>query len=280
MKRSRFAAVVCAAMLGATAPVFVGCGADGDVIAPRSAEPITQEAALDGYKSATAVLSGSMDTVGMDDATLARLFEIYYNAVESSEQDDNTDTDAEDDLVLIGDFVNDEDAAFIGEIYRAHSIDQRVDVGEDTAQQVDLTYFALTSSLSGSTVVTDETLAGIDEMVSADAVQLDTEAERAVIPMSASGTTQDVQMVYTDRMWKLATTREGVSEMSGFTGFMLGMMLSNTEGGTVQEKAQQFVQDLREHQREVAEAEAEKAADAEDDETDGVVVEEEPAGVN
>ena len=267
MKRSRFAAVVCAAMLGATAPVFVGCGTDGSVVAPRSAEPMTQEAALDGYKSATAVLTGSMDTVGMDDATLARLFEIYYNAVESSEQGDNTDADTEDDLVLIGDFVNDEDAAFIDEIYRAHSIDQRVDVGEDTAQQVDLTYFALTSSLSGSTVVTDETLAGIDEMVSADAVQLDTENERAVIPMFAAGTSQDVQMVYTDRMWKLATTREGVSEMSGFTGFMLGMMLSNTEGGTVQEKVPQFVQDLREHQREVAEAEAADEADAaEDDE--------------
>lgn len=262
MKRSRFAAAVCAAMLGAAAPVLVGCGANGSVVAPRSAEPITQEAALDGYKSATAVLTGSMDTVGMDDATLARLFEIYYNAVQSSEQDE--DTDAEDDLVLIGDFVSDEDAAFIDEIYRAHSIDQRIDVGEDTAQRVDLTYFALTSSLSGSTVVTDETVAGIDEMVSADAVQLDTENERAVIPMSGSGMTQDVQMVYIDRMWKLATTREGVAEMSGFTGFMLGIMLSNTEGDTAQEKAQQFVQDLREHQREVAEVEANDAADEEE----------------
>lgn len=264
MKRSRFAAAVCAAMLGVTAPVLVGCGADGSVVAPRSAEPMTQEAALDGYKSATAVLTGSMDTVGMDDATLARLFEIYYNAVQSSEQDEDTDTDAEDDLVLIGDFVSDEDAAFIDEIYRAHSIDQRIDVGEDTAQRVDLTYFALTSSLSGSTVVTDETVADIDEMVSADAVQLDTENERAVIPMSGSGMTQDVQMVYTDRMWKLATTREGVAEMSGFTGFMLGIMLSNTEGNTAQDKAQQFVQDLREHQREVAEAEANDAADEEE----------------
>lgn len=248
-------------MLGVTSPVIVGCSADDSTVAPRSAEPITQEAALDGYKSATAVLSGSMDTVGMDDATLARLFEIYYNAVKSSEQDEDTDT--EDDLVLIGDFVSDKDATFIDEIYHAHSIDQRIDVGEDTAQRVDLTYFALTSSLSGSTVVTDETVAGIDEMVSADAVQLDTENGRAVIPMSGSGMRQDVQMVYTDRMWKLATTREGVAEMSGFTGFMLGVMLSNTEGNTAQEKAQQFVQDLREHQREVAEAEAaDEAADA------------------
>ena len=45
---------------------------------------------------------------------------------------------------------------------------------------------------------------------------------------------------------------------------MLGIMLSNTEGDTAQDKAQQFVQDLREHQREVAEAEANDAADEEE----------------
>lgn len=257
-------------MLGVTAPVIVGCSADGSVVAPRSAEPITQEAALDGYKSATAVLSGSMDTVEMDDATLARLFEIYYNAWQNHEQQsEEIDTGASDEIVLIGDVISDEDAAFIDEIYRAHSMDQRIDVGEDTAQQADLVYYALTSSLSGSKEVTEETVASIDEMVSADAVQLDTENERAVIPIGefAAGSTDDVQMVYTDRMWKLATTREGVAEMGGFIGLMLDLMLSNTEGDTAQDKAQQFVQDLREHQREVAEAEAADEADAaEDDE--------------
>lgn len=264
MKRSRFAAAVCAAMLGITAPVFVGCGADGSVVAPRSAEPVTQEAALDGYKSATAVLTGSMDLASMDDAALARLFEIYYNAWQNHEQQsEEIDTGASAEIVLIGDVISDEDAAFIDEIYRAHSMDQRIDVGEDTAQQADLVYYALTSSLSGSKEVTEETVAGIDEMVSADAVQLDTENERAVIPIGefAAGSTDDVQMVYTDRMWKLATTREGVNEMSGLVGFMLGMVLGGVEGDTAQEKAERLVQDLREHQREIAEMEATEAAD-------------------
>lgn len=249
-------------MLGVTSPVIVGCSADGGVFASRSAEPITQEAVLDGYKSATAVLTGSLDTVAMDDATLTRLFEIYDNAIESYKQQYD-DTADENNIVLMGDVVSNEDAAFINELYRAHSIDQRVDVGDDTAQQVDLFYYALASSLSGSKDVTEEALAGVDELVQPEKVQLDAEAERATILIGefATGDTENVQMVYADRMWKLATTREGVSEMSGFVGFMLSMMMSSTEGETSHEKAAQLVQDLREHQREIAEMEASEAAE-------------------
>lgn len=88
MTSSKFLAVVCAAALGITSPMLVSCssgngsGDNGGVFARQAEEPVTPEAVLDGYKSVSAIMSGSLKLNGMDTDTIKRIFTIYCAANE------------------------------------------------------------------------------------------------------------------------------------------------------------------------------------------------------
>lgn len=217
-------------------------------------EPITAQAAFDGYEHAVTVLTSTIDTAAMDDALLADLLEVYYDTVGA--YDAARDDAGPDNTVLFGDAVSEGDAAFLDFVYDEYGFNQRVIVpDDDPAQKYDLIYYALVASLADSEEVARQTMTGVDELVSTDDMALNEQKRSAVIPLADVGSV-DAQMHYIDGagVWKLAMTREYTAQLSNFGQSMLQMMAFNGKGDTSAEKAESLVEYVRtlQHERDAA----------------------------
>lgn len=226
-----------------------------NTIDTQTTEPITAQAAFDGYEHAVAVLTGTIDTTAMDDALLADLLEVYYDtadaydaAREAAGPHNAGLSDADpNDTVLFGDAVSEGDAVFLDLVYDEYGFAQRVIVpDDDPAQKYDLIYYALVASLADSEEVARQTMTGVDELVSTDDVALNEQSRSAVIPLADVGSV-DAQMRYIDGagVWKLAMTREYTAQLSNFGQSMLQMMAFNGDGDTNAEKAESLVEYVR-----------------------------------
>lgn len=157
------------------------------------------------------------------------------------------------DMELFGDYVvEDDDKAFINEMFDTLGLSERIFIPEDDpARKADFVYFAVMSSISGDAAVAEEAAASVDEMLEGVEVKVDTANSTAVIPLPTS-TGEDLRMRYDNGVWKLDPSRKDVAEMSDFGIGILTMIASEVEGDTPEQKATSMVSEVREFQREVA----------------------------
>ena len=242
MTSSKFMAVVCAAALGITSPVLVSCGSDsnsgdgGGIFARHSEEPATPEAVLDGYKSASAIMTGSLKLNDMDEATLKRIFTIYYAANEQF-SDAREKSESEQQDVFLGDFIDKKDQRFLDGLYKDIGFDQRVLIDEAVSNaKYDLFYFTLTTSLSGDASVSEEAASAVAEL-SPEAVTMDDD-NTAHVSLAAFNDEGEAVFKRDKGMWKLLLDRDQISEITALGLSMLDMMISHAEGDTPEQKGE------------------------------------------
>ena len=207
MAYNKYVAVMCAAILGMTSVTLVSCsnndapGESNNISADQteqsenhSEEPSTPEAVLNGYKLATATITGSLKINDMDDTTLARIFSIYYAANEqwdaayadtiSQTQGEDLDALAHPDFSL-SDFIPEDDQDFLDTLCEDIGFDQRVLIDEVVANaKYDLFYFTLATSLSGDDSMSEEAASAVDGL-SIDAVTInDDDTAHISLPVS------------------------------------------------------------------------------------------------
>lgn len=242
MTSSKFMAVVCAAALGIVSPALVSCAGDssfgdgGGVFARQMQEPATSEseAVLDAYKSASAIMSGGLKINDMDEATLKRIFTIYYAANEQfSTVREESESEQQD--VFLGDFIDKKDQRFLDGLYKDVGFDQRVLVDEAVPNaKYDLFYFTLTTSLLGGGSVSEEAASAVDELNPED-VAIDGD-DTARVSLAAFNDNGEAVFKRDKGMWKLLLDREQISEVTALGLSALDMIMSNAEGNTPEEK--------------------------------------------
>ena len=268
MTSSKFMAVVCVAALGIASPALVACGSDGDsgdgggIFARHSEEPATPEAVLDGYKSASAIMTGSLKLNDMDEATIKRIFTIYYAANEQF-SDAREKSESEQQGVFLGDFIDKKDQRFLDDLYKDIGFDQRVLVDEAVPNaKYDLFYFTLTTSLSGDESVSEEAASAIDEL-SVETVTMENE-DTAHVSLAAFNDDGEAILKRDEGMWKLLLDREQISEVTALGLSMLDMVMSNAEGDTPEQKGEFVVTEaMKEREKRAQQTESKVDSSAE-----------------
>ena len=242
MTSSKFLTVACVAALGIISPVLVSCSSDngsgdnGGVFARHSEEPSTPEAVLDGYKSASAIMSGSLKLNDMDKDTIKRIFSIYCAANEQfNAAREKFDVDQQD--VFLGDFIDKKDQRFLDGLYKDIGFDQRVLVDEAVLNaKYDLFYYTLTTSLSGDESVSEDAASAVGELSPEDVAMDDDNTAR--VSLAAFNDEGEAVFKRDEGMWKLILDREQISEVTALGLSMLDMIMSNAEGNTPEDKGE------------------------------------------
>lgn len=275
MTSSKFIAVVCAAALGIASPALVSCGAHNDSGKSNSAsahheqEPSTPEAVLDGYKSASAVMSGSLNLADMDKATVARIFSIYYAANEqfSTARDEAIEKNgnAADTGVFLGDFINKKDQRFLDDLYKYVGFDDRVIVDEAAPNaKYDLFYFTLSTSLSGDESVSEEAASAIDTL-SPDAVTMDDE-NTAHVSLADFGDDGTAVLKRDNGMWKLFLDKTQVTEVTSLGLYMLEATSVGIDGDTPEKKGEFMADRVAEMREQAAQTQEQSGQETEQSE--------------
>ena len=243
MTSSKFIAVVCAAALGIASPALVSCSSN-NVLAGHTQESSTPEAVLDGYKSASAIMSGSLNLADMNKDTITRIFSIYYGANEqfSTARDEaiekNGDTaDAKNPGVFLGDFIDKKDQKFLDDLYKDVGFDERVIVDDAVPNaKYDLFYFTLSTSLSGDESVSEEAASAIGEL-SPDAVTMDDD-NTAHVSLADFDDDGSAVLKRDNGIWKLFLDKDQVTEVTSLGLYVLEATSAGIDGDTPEKKGE------------------------------------------